>query len=79
MRVVLDNAVRRYRLAAGKSTYEIGLALGIHPSTITLIENGRRNASDEMKASLAAYFKVPMTDLFYERNADKKKARGVRS
>lgn len=44
---------------------DVSKEIGISPSTLSMYENGRRNARDKIKVKLAEYYEMSVQDLFF--------------
>jgi transcriptional regulator with XRE-family HTH domain len=59
-------AVRTRRLAAGMSQEKLAERAGLHPTYISMVERGRRNATLDVAARLAKALKVSFPRLIEE-------------
>jgi transcriptional regulator with XRE-family HTH domain len=62
---VIGNGRRLADLRGSKSREEVAAATGISVSTLAMYELGQRNPRDEVKISLANYYHVPVSFIFY--------------
>lgn len=68
MRDLNTIANRLIRLRGRKSQEEVANDIGISASTISMYEQGRRMARDEIKVRLANYYNVTVQELFLIKN-----------
>ena len=66
MRDLNTIANRLIRLRGKKSQEEVANDIGISASTISMYEQGRRMARDEIKIRLANYYNVTVQELFFD-------------
>lgn len=66
MRDLNTIANRLIRLRGRKSQEEVANDIGISASTISMYEQGRRMARDEIKVRLANYYNVTVQELFFD-------------
>jgi transcriptional regulator with XRE-family HTH domain len=59
------NGKRLVCLRGKKTREEVAAATGISVSTLAMYELGQRNPRDEVKCSLAKYFQVPVSFIFF--------------
>jgi transcriptional regulator with XRE-family HTH domain len=64
--VVVGERVRRLRQAAGKSLRAQARELGVSPSSLSMLENGRGGTSLARLQLVARHFGLPVTDLLAE-------------
>jgi len=62
---VIGNGKRLVNLRGSKSREEVAAATGVSVSALAMYELGQRNPRDEVKCSLADYFQVPVSYIFY--------------
>lgn len=62
---VIGNGKRLADLRGSKSREEVAAATGISASALAMYELGQRNPRDEVKCSLASYYRVPVSYIFY--------------
>lgn len=56
-------------LRGNRSQVEVAKALGISTSALSMYENGERIPRDPIKIRIADYYKTPIQDIFFARNA----------
>ena len=57
---------KRLRALRGQKTLvEVSNALGVTTMAVSLWERGERMPSDDLKVKIAAYYKQPITAIFY--------------
>ncbi|WP_326831230.1 helix-turn-helix transcriptional regulator [Anaerococcus porci] len=61
----LGNKLRRLRENNGKTQKSLSELFGISVSAISMYETGYRVPSDDIKKKYAAYFNVPVGDIFF--------------
>lgn len=66
---VVGERVRRLRRQAGKGLREQAQELGVSPSSLSMLENGRGGISLARLQLVASHFGLPVTDLLAERDA----------
>lgn len=66
---VVGERVRRLRRQAGKGLREQAQELGVSPSSLSMLENGRGGISLARLQLVARHFGLPVTDLLAERDA----------
>ena len=59
------NGGRLMDLRGNRSREEVAFANNISVSALTMYELGQRNPRDEVKCSLAAYYGVHVSDIFF--------------
>jgi len=62
---VAGNGRRLINLRGSKTREEVAAATNISVSTLAMYELGQRNPRDEVKVSLAEYYGVPVSFIFY--------------
>jgi len=62
---LIENGKRLTELRAGKSREEVAEANNISVSALAMYELGQRNPRDDVKISLAEYFGVRVSDIFF--------------
>ena len=60
-----ENGARLIHLRGEKSREEVASANKISVSALTMYELGQRNPRDEVKISLASYYGVHVSDIFF--------------
>ena len=60
-----ENGKRLLALRGKKSREEVALAAGISASALAMYESGERNPRDTVKVSLAKYYGVPVSEIFF--------------
>lgn len=63
--------IREERTKRGLSQYDLSDKTGIKQETISYIETGKRNATDQQKIALASYFNLPIEYIFFNQNNNK--------
>lgn len=61
----LDNNLAKFRARKGLSQQELADAIGVSRKTISTVETGRFTPSVIIALKLAAFFDVPVEQLFY--------------
>ena len=56
--------LKRLRILTGKSQEDVAKATGMWRNVLSLVENGKRNATDSQRAKLAFYYGVCVEDIF---------------
>jgi transcriptional regulator with XRE-family HTH domain len=69
---VFANRIRELREQRQQSLRDVSEATGIDHSQLSKIERGVHGCTDANKIALAAYFEVPVYELFYVQNGDNK-------
>ncbi len=67
-----ENGKRLVSLRGEKTREEVAFANGISVSALTMYELGQRNPRDEVKVSLAHYYGVLVSDIFFPREEHSK-------
>ncbi len=62
---LIDNGRRLQALRGQRTREEVATAAGISVSALTMYEIGQRNPRDDVKCSLADYFGVRVSDIFF--------------
>ncbi len=57
--------LKTLRAKTGKTVEEVATDVGISPSALTMYENGQRNPRDEIKESIARYYKRSIAFIFF--------------
>lgn len=60
-----ENGHRLQALRGTRRREEVANATGICVSALAMYESGRRNPRDEVKCSLAKYYGVSVSDIFF--------------
>jgi transcriptional regulator with XRE-family HTH domain len=68
--MALGRAIRRLRLAAGKSQAELGDAIGVSFQAVQKYESGENRVSATRLVELSRYFQVPLAEFLAEAEAD---------
>lgn len=55
--------LKKMRLERSQTIYQVAVAVGVAPPTISRIENGKLGASPELAAKLARHFGGALTEL----------------
>lgn len=69
---ILGKRIRHYRVAAGLTLEQLGEQVGVVPSQLSLIENGRREPKLSLLNTLATAFGVPLADLLSTEAPDRR-------
>ena len=69
---MIENGQRLINLRGQKSREEVAAANKISVSALAMYELGQRNPRDEVKISLAEYYGVRVSDIFYPRKVHSK-------
>jgi len=64
---MLKNGLKSKRLGTGLKQYELGAKAGVHPGTISLIENQKLVPSPGQKRKLAKALHVEVEEIFPEK------------
>ncbi|MFI5062310.1 MAG: helix-turn-helix domain-containing protein, partial [Actinomycetales bacterium] len=59
----LGHRIRHFRARAGLTLDDLGAAVGVAPSQLSLIENGKREPRLSLLTSLATTFGIQLADL----------------
>lgn len=62
---LVENGRRLAALRGNKKQAEVAAANKISVSALAMYESGQRNPRDEVKISLAEYYNVPVSDIFF--------------
>ena len=62
---LIENGKRLTELRGNKTREEVAAANRISVSALTMYELGQRNPRDEVKCSLATYYGVHVSDIFF--------------
>lgn len=62
---VVGNGKRLVLLRGSKPQKEVAASVGITVSALSMYESGNRNPRDDIKCSLAEYYHVPVSVIFY--------------
>ena len=57
---------RLTELRGGKTQTEVAKSVGISPSALAMYENGNRIPRDEIKISLAEYYRTTVQKIFFD-------------
>jgi transcriptional regulator with XRE-family HTH domain len=67
--------LRARRLLRGARLYDVAQALGVHETTVSLLERGQRALTPQLLGALAAYYATPAAQL----RAEMERWRAVRA
>lgn len=73
-RLIRGKRIRHFRTKAGFTLEELGDLVGIGPSALSLIENGKREPKISLLESLASIFGLPLTELLSQEAPDQRSA-----
>lgn len=76
---LIENGRRLQQLRGEKTRDEVAEAVNISVSALTMYELGQRNPRDDVKCSLADFFGVPVSDIFFPEKytqSDRRKKKG---
>lgn len=62
---MIENGRRLIALRGQRSREQVAFDNGISVSSLAAYELGQRNPRDDVKCSLAAYYHVPVGEIFY--------------
>ena len=62
---LIENGRRLQELRGNKTREEVAVAAKISVSALTMYELGQRNPRDDVKCSLADFFGVRVSDIFF--------------
>lgn len=62
---LIENGRRLQELRGGRTRDEVAQANNISVSALTMYELGQRNPRDDVKCSLAEFFGVRVSDIFF--------------
>lgn len=62
---MIDNGRRLQQLRGSKTREEVAEAVNISVSSLAMYELGQRNPRDDVKVSLAEFFGVHVSDIFF--------------
>lgn len=65
--LVILNRIHALRQERGMTQADLADAVDVTRATVVALEKGSYNPSLELAFRLARFFKVPVTDIFYER------------
>lgn len=68
--IEIGKRLKGLRKEAGMTTFELGKALGISTSAVTMYETGNRIPRDEIKVQIAEFFGQPIESIFYPQKSD---------
>lgn len=70
--MILGKRIRHFRVLSGMTLESLGEAVGVVPSQLSLIENGRREPKLSLLNALAAQFGIPVTELLSAEAPDRR-------
>jgi len=71
----VKNRIEELRRKRGITQYEFALAIRVSRQTVSSIETGKYNPSLELAFAIAAYFGIPIEEIFiYEGGAENENA-----